>query len=102
MNNVNSLTHKRLLRDLDYNPTTGVFTWKISRQGTRGKGRTAGYVDPKNLRLIIVIDLARYWGDELAWFYMTGNWPIHGIKSIDGDKANNRFENLQEKEFTLK
>lgn len=31
----------------------------------------------------------------LAWFYMTGKWPLDELDHIDLDKSNNRWHNLR-------
>ncbi len=82
------LTHERLKVILDYDPSTGIFTWKKSgRIASRNTG---------DLCVRIGIDGRRYKLHRLAWFYVTGDWPEHYIDHIDGDVTNNRFSNLRE------
>jgi len=79
---------------LNYDPETGVFTWKV-RRGQRGKvGASAGCSHRGYVR--IALYGKSYMAHVLAFFYMTGDWPLHEIDHKDGDKANNRWANLRE------
>jgi len=83
------------LRDLlDYDPATGVFTWRVFVKGTRGKGAVAGYTRPDGYQ-IIVVDKCRYLSHRLAWLWMTGAWPTDTIDHKDGNPRNNRWANLR-------
>lgn len=80
---------------LDYDPETGVFTWK-ARFGKRGvPGRKAGTIDFCGY-LVITINKKRHKGHRLAWLVMTGAWPAIAIDHINGDRTDNRFINLRE------
>jgi hypothetical protein len=83
-----NLTAERLRELLDYDPETGVLTWKVShtRAGTR---HSHGYTT-------VSIDGRRYFAHRLAWVFVTGAWPAHHIDHRNGDKADCRFVNLRE------
>ena len=87
-------TTERLHNCLHYDPSTGVFTWKIARKGT-AKGSVAGFVRSDSYR-IICLDGERFRAHRLAWFYMTNKAPLHDIDHIDGNPANNAFSNLRD------
>ncbi|HSV48409.1 MAG TPA: HNH endonuclease [Ramlibacter sp.] len=44
----------------------------------------------------IRIDGQLYYRYRLAWFYMTGIWPSHGIDHRNGDSSDDRWENLRD------
>lgn len=80
---------------LDYDPATGVFTWR-QRFGKRGiPGRKAGTVDFSGY-VVVTINGKRLKAHRLAWLVMTGEWPAVAVDHINGDRTDNRFENLRE------
>ena len=93
--NVIELTAERLREVLAYDPETGAFSWKVAR-GPNRAGGPAGNVNKVIGYLQIRIDYVLYYGQRLAWLYMTGAWPGKDIDHRDADKTNNRFENLRE------
>ena len=38
----------------------------------------------------------RFSAHRLAWLYVTGDWPVGVIDHINGDRTDNRFENLRD------
>jgi hypothetical protein len=93
------LTLERLKELLHYDPTTGVFTFRVPRGG-KPAGTIAGARNfgPAKDRISIKIDRVHYYASNLAWFYMTGElYPKDGkiIDHRDGDGYNNRFGNLR-------
>lgn len=82
------LTQDRLKEYLTYDPDTGIFTSLISGKQIGWKG-WKGYVS------LAVWDVT-YRAHRLAWLYMTGEWPTNLVDHRDGDKSNNRFNNLRE------
>lgn len=89
-----TLTQQRLKELLNYNPETGVFTWKIAPCAWKKAGSIAGCVDQRYFK--IRIQYKGYLAHRLAWLYMTGQWPTNHIDHKDGDGFNNRFCNLRD------
>lgn len=92
-----ALSLERLRSTLDYNRKTGVFTYKIAR-GSKKKGVIAGTTSKGGYREI-GIDGKKYRAHRLAWFYVTGNWPVMLIDHRDCDPSNNAFDNLREANY---
>jgi hypothetical protein len=89
------LTHARLRELLDYNAETGVFTWRVSRQGHCKAGSAAG-ARRHDGYIRICVDQRRVWGHRLAWFYVHGEWPSQQIDHINGNPSDNRMCNLRD------
>lgn len=91
---------------LDYDPRTGAFTWRPrpvsefpdEKSGrvwnSRYSGKAAG---TKNAAGYVKIRLGpkSLYAHRLAFFMMTGRWPSL-IDHINGDRSDNRWENLRE------
>lgn len=87
------LTPERLHQVLHYEPTTGIFTWRISRPGPRrDKAGTKG----SGNYIVISIDGIDYRAHHLVWLYIHGTWPANEIDHINGVRHDNRFENLRD------
>ena len=92
------LTQARLKEFLHYDPETGIFTWKVSRTKRAGRtqiGDIAGDIDKLGYGRV-GIESKRYKTHRLAWFYMTGEWPIYDIDHINGNTTDNSFNNLRD------
>lgn len=86
------VSHERLLSVLSYDPNTGQFVWR-KFGGTRKIGDIAGYKTPRGY-FSIMLDKHHYQSHRLAWFYMTGEWPVQ-IDHINQNPGDNRFCNLR-------
>ena len=93
-----SLEHLR--EELHYDPEDGDFYWKRTRCGPKrvdadgvdnraGSPRKDGYIGISALGF-------KYLAHRLAWFYVKGEWPSEYLDHINGDRTDNRIENLRE------
>jgi hypothetical protein len=96
-----ALTHARLRKLLDYDPSTGTFTW-LTDKGHCRAGSVAGSAftvcRPPRKPLTywrIGVDWQYYYAHRLAYFWMTGAWPPHQIDHKDLNGLNNRWDNLR-------
>lgn len=90
-----NLTLERLRECLEYNPETGEFTWLVTNSYRRVAGKTAGKFNRDGYRLIC-LDKQSYMAHRLAWFYMTGAWPVEEIDHKNCNRSDNSFINLRE------
>lgn len=88
-----------LLRTLlNYNPDTGIFSWKARKEkrfDVNFADRTAG-TKTKSGYVTIRFKGKRALAHRLAWLYVQGIWPVGVIDHIDRDRSNNRIVNLRD------
>ena len=91
------ITLERLWQVLDYDPSTGIFRWKIiigCNASRHCPGDVAGAPRGPGSYVQIGIDRHRYYAHRLAWFYTYGVWPPK-LDHKDLNKQNNRIKNLR-------
>jgi hypothetical protein len=90
------LTAERLRDLLDYNPETGVFTWRVNRPGRFGRVGAVRSDGPRQ----ICIDQQIILTGRLAHLWMTGRWPKLPIDHKNLDPADDRWSNLREATYS--
>jgi hypothetical protein len=88
------LTQRRLKFLLQYDPSTGNWRWRVSRNGRTKKGDLAGHVDALGYR-VIHVDRWCMHASRLAWLYMKGYLPKRHIDHADTNPSNDKWDNLR-------
>lgn len=87
------LTAERLRELINYDPDTGIFTWRIGRPGA-SKGSVCGRISHLGYREICV-DRKLYRACRLAVLYMTGRFPDGLVDHVNRQRSDDRWENLR-------
>lgn len=89
------ITAERLRELLDYSPESGEFRWRQSAGGWIVAGNEAGTLDISSGYLRMIVDGHRDYAHRLAWLYVHGEHPPAEIDHKNGDRSDNRIENLR-------
>jgi len=84
-------THEELVKHLEYDPKTGVFTRKVSGKKA-DTDMTIGY---KRVRITISGVKYEILSHRLAMYMVYGTWPCDEVDHINGDRKDNRIVNLR-------
>ena len=84
------LDHEYLKTILDYDSDTGIFTWLTDVGGVK-IGQKAGSPHARGYEMIKVAGKS-YLAHRLAFFWMTGRWPVRQIDHRNGNKLDNSWK----------
>ena len=87
------ITSAELKKELSYNVKTGEFWWACKGRGRR-MWRPAGRTT-KGRYVTIGLFSNTYCAHHLAWFWMTGKWPVSEIDHKNTIRRDNRWSNLR-------
>ena len=88
----NDLTQERLKEKLQYDPETGIFTWRQDHRNAK-IGSIAGWPGG-NGYIQIMVDGVSYLAHRLAWLYHYGEWPENELDHDNHVRSDNRICNL--------
>jgi len=86
---------ERLKEVLNYDPETGVFSWRITLSQRAQYGKEAGHLSARGY-IDIRVDRVLYRAHRLAWLWVTGTDIKHEIDHINGRRSDNKFCNLRD------
>jgi HNH endonuclease len=89
-----SLPIEKLRELLTYNPDTGLFFWKVQRNGKTKAGMQSG-TKSKLGYINLRIDYRTFSAHRVAWAIHYGQWPDGDIDHINGVRDDNRIVNLR-------
>lgn len=88
------LTQNKLKELLNYDPESGVFSWKLTPTNSVKVGASAGSLSHGYIR--IMVDGKHYHAHRLAFLWMEGYFPENDVDHINRIKDDNRWCNLRE------
>lgn len=91
---MNNISLEELKEALYYDKDTGFFYW-VSKKPGRPTNRPAGTRTHQGY-VVINYGGTKIVAARLAWYFMTGHWPILHIGYHDGDPTNLRWDNLKQ------
>jgi len=90
----NILTQKQLKEILNYDPVSGIFTWKNANGSAVYAGDVAGCVTV-NGYIAIKINGKSHQAHRLAFLYVDGLLPAIEVDHINHNRSDNSFPNLR-------
>lgn len=91
-----SISKERLQELFRYDPEIGRLIWIATKSNRAVAGTEAGGFNPGNGYRYVGVDGSRYLEHRLIWLAVHGVWPSLQIDHINGNKIDNRLENLRE------
>lgn len=82
-------------RYFNYNPETGLITWRVRPSRNRQIGSVAGTLHPDGYR-ILRLHYKPLMAHRVAWALHHGQWPENEIDHINGIRGDNRICNLRD------
>jgi hypothetical protein len=92
----------RIWHLLDYDPSTGIFTWKNPPGVKIKRGARAGCLEggSRGGYRVIVIDGKHYRSSALAILYVTGRFPSVLVDHKNRNPGDDRFKNLRAADYS--
>ncbi len=88
------VTAERVRHLFAYNPATGQLIRKVGTLSRAKAGMIAGTLSHHGY-LTVCVNGRSYMVHRIVWLYVHGEWPAQSIDHINGDRSDNRLENLR-------
>lgn len=88
-------TAERIREVFDYLPESGTLVWKHKTGRRVVIGSTAGHITPFGY-ISVAVDRIKYQAHRLIWLHQYGCWPSGDVDHINGNRSDNRLENLRD------
>ncbi len=89
------ITQARLKELLEYNKDTGLFYWKVKKQGIK-QNNVAGHLSNSSGYIELRVDYKLYKAHRLVWLYVFGEFPKNEIDHLNHIRHDNRIDNLRD------
>ena len=89
------ISQSRLKELLNYDPSTGDFTWLVRTSNRIKVGDVAGSIAGNGYRYIM-IDGSNYLSHRLVFLYMNGKVPVNCVDHKFGDRSDNRWDFIRQ------
>lgn len=86
--------YHRVKELFDYDPETGMLTWKI-KKARMNSGDRAGHDHSARGHRVVEFDGKKYKEHRVIWLWYYGGWPVSDIDHINRVKSDNRIANLR-------
>ena len=87
-------TRDEVIATLKYDPLTGIFT-RVTSWGAARAGNRCVFVSKGDGYIRISVRGRQHLAHRLAWLVCYGQWPECQIDHANGDRADNRLDNLR-------
>lgn len=89
-----TISQEGLKELLNYDPLSGVFSWRCSVTNSVRTGQQAGSLHSSGYRNL-QLNLKTYREHKLVWLYVYGTYPTDNLDHINGIRNDNRITNLR-------
>jgi len=92
----NDLSYEDAHRLFRYDSFKGKIYWKIDVARNIKSGKEAGVIHARDGYMVVSVRRKQYLSHRIIWLMTAGAWPKQFIDHINGNRSDNRLNNLRE------